>query len=169
MTSESGGGATFDVDVTRTFDAPVERVWRAWSEADEVKKWWGPEGFSCPVAEVDLRVGGRTLVAMRAPAEYGGGDIYNTWNFTAVEPGSRIEYIINFTDPDGNRLTPAALGLPPGIPDDGRHEVEFRDLGGGRTEMRMVEHGYASSEIRDQSRAGLEQCLDKMARSFGER
>ncbi len=168
MSSDAATGGTFDVEVTRTFDAPVDRVWRAWSEADEVKKWWGPDGFSCPVAEVDLRVGGRTLVAMRAPAEYGGGDFYNTWTFTDVDPGSRIEYTSNFADAEGSRRTPEELGLPAGIPTDGRHVVEFRDLGDGRSEMRMVEHGYANPEIRDQSRAGLQQCLDKMARSVAE-
>jgi uncharacterized protein YndB with AHSA1/START domain len=161
--------ATYDVEVTRTFEVPVERAWRAWADADEVKKWWGPDGFTCPVAEVDLRVGGRTLVAMRAPAEYGGGDFYNTWDFTRVDPGSRIEYTSNFADAEGNRLTSAEAGLPPDIPVDGRHEVTFRDLGGGRTEMRMVEHGYTSSDMRDQSRMGLDQCLDKMERSFAER
>lgn len=157
---------TYDVEVTRTFDAPVERVWRAWADADEVKKWWGPEGFSCPLAEVDLRVGGRTLVAMQASPEYGGGTWYNTWNFSRVEPLSRIEYTINFTDAQGNRLTPTDAGLSADTPVDGRHEVTFHDLGDGRTQMRMVEHGFRSAEMRDRSRMGLDQCLDKMERSF---
>ena len=63
---------TFDVVVSRTFPVPPDQVWRAWGESDLVKQWWGPTGFSCPVADVDLRLGGRTLVAMRAPAEFGG-------------------------------------------------------------------------------------------------
>jgi uncharacterized protein YndB with AHSA1/START domain len=159
-------GRTFDVEVTRTFDAPIDRVWQAWADPAEVMKWWGPQGFTCPVAEVDLRPGGRALVAMRAPAEYGGGDLYSTWNFTAVEPGARLMYVFNFADPNGGRLTPAQVGLPPGIPDDGEHVVEFRDVGDGRTELRMVEHGYTSAEARDQSKVGLEQCLDKMEASF---
>jgi uncharacterized protein YndB with AHSA1/START domain len=62
---------TFDVVVSRTFPVPPEQVWRAWSESELVKQWWGPTGWTCPVADVDLRVGGRTLVAMRAPAEFG--------------------------------------------------------------------------------------------------
>ena len=66
---------TFDVVVRRTFPVSPEQAWRAWSDADLVKQWWGPTGFSCPFADVDLRVGGRTLVAMRAPAEFGGGDM----------------------------------------------------------------------------------------------
>ena len=39
---------TRDLVVTRTFDAPVERVWRAWTESEDVKQWWGPLGFSAP-------------------------------------------------------------------------------------------------------------------------
>jgi hypothetical protein len=70
---------TFDVVVRRTFPVPPEEAWRAWSESDLVKQWWGPNGFSCPMADVDLSVGGRTFVAMRAPAEFGGGDLYSTW------------------------------------------------------------------------------------------
>jgi uncharacterized protein YndB with AHSA1/START domain len=142
--NDADAGRTFDVEVSRVFDASIDRVWQAWADPDEVKKWWGPDGFTCPVAEVDLRPGGRTLVAMRAPAEYGGADTYATWNFTAVEPRSRIEYTFNFADPEGNRLTPAQVGLPPGIPDDGEHVVEFRDLGNGRTRLRMVERGYTA-------------------------
>jgi hypothetical protein len=62
--------------------------------------------------------------------------MYSTWNFTTVEPGSRIRYIHNFADASGSRLTPSQLGMPAGIPEDGEHEVHFRDLGDGRTEMR---------------------------------
>jgi len=75
---------TFDVVVRRTFPVPPEEAWRAWSESDLVKQWWGPDGFTCPMADVDLRVGGRTFVVMRAPAEFGGGDLYSTWTFTEV-------------------------------------------------------------------------------------
>ena len=83
-----------------------------------------------------------------------------------MEPLSRIEYVFNFSDEGGNRLTPSHLGMPAGIPADGVHEVHFHDLGDGRTEMRMAEHGYTTAEDRDLSRAGLEQCFDKMERSL---
>jgi uncharacterized protein YndB with AHSA1/START domain len=157
---------TFDVVVRRTFPVPPEQAWRAWSEADLVKQWWGPDGFSCPFAEVDLRVGGRTLVAMRAPAEFGVGDMYSKWTYTEVVPHSRIAYVFNFADPQGNRLVPADLGMGPGVPDDGEHVVNFDDLGDGRTQMTMVEYGYTTEDARNQSQAGLEQCVDKMAAIF---
>jgi uncharacterized protein YndB with AHSA1/START domain len=159
---------TFDVRVARVFPVPPERAWRAWSESDLVKQWWGPDGFTCPMADVDLRVGGRTFVAMRAPAEFGGGDLYSTWNFTEVVPHSRIAYIFNFANPEGSRIVPADLGMPPGVPDDGEHEVTFADLGVGRTEMTVIEHGYTNEEARNMSQAGLEQCLDKMAAIFAD-
>jgi uncharacterized protein YndB with AHSA1/START domain len=157
---------TFDVVVRRTFPVPPREAWGAWSESDLVKRWWGPDGFTCPMADVDLRVGGRTLVAMRAPAEFGGGDLYSTWTFTEVVPHSRIAYVFNFADQHGNRLVPADLGMGQGIPDDGEHLVTFDDLGDGRTEMIIIEHGYTTEDARNLSQGGLEQCVDKMAAIF---
>jgi uncharacterized protein YndB with AHSA1/START domain len=156
---------TFDVVVSRTFPVPPDQLWRAWAESDLVKQWWGPTGFSCPVADVDLRVGGRTLVAMRAPAEFGGGDMYSTWTYTEVVPHSRIAYTFNFADPQGNRLVPADLGMS-GVPDDGEHVVTFEDLGEGRTKMIVTEHGYTTEAARNLSQAGLEQCINKMEAIF---
>ena len=53
-----------DLVVTRVFDAPVEAVWKAWTDAEQVKKWWGPDGFTAPVAKLDFREGGTSLVCM---------------------------------------------------------------------------------------------------------
>jgi uncharacterized protein YndB with AHSA1/START domain len=155
-----------DVVVTRIFDAPVEQVWQAWVEPDMVKQWWGPTGFTCPLAEMDVREGGTSLVCMRAPQEYGGQDVYSTWTYTRLAPNERLEYTFNFADKDGHKLTPAQVGVPPGIPEDGRHLITFKALAGNRTEMTMTEHGYTSDQAHDLSKAGLEQCLDKMAASL---
>ena len=45
-----------DVVVTRVLDAPVERAWQPWTDPELVKRWWGPNGFSAPVAKIDFRV-----------------------------------------------------------------------------------------------------------------
>lgn len=155
-----------NVVVTRVFDAPVEQVWKAWSDSDYVRQWWGPQGFTCPIAKMDFREGGASLICMRAPQEYGGQDMYSTWTYTKIVPNERIEYIFNFGDKDGNKLTPAQAGIPPGVPEDGHHVVTFKTLGNNRTEMTMTEHGYTTAQAHDMSKAGLEQCLDKMAASF---
>lgn len=157
---------TYDVVVTRVFDAPVEQVWKAWSESDQVMRWWGPTGFTSPLAKMDFRVGGKSLVCMRAPKEFGGQDMFNTWTYQKIDPLERIEFILNFSDKNGNKLNPAKMGLPPGIPEDVPHVIIFRKLGDNKTEMTVTEYGYASPETVNMSKSGLEQCLDKMAASF---
>src|SRR5258708_763746 len=58
--------ANQQVVVTRVFDAPRELVFRAWTDPDQVAKWFGPEGFDIPPDSVviDLRVGGRFELRM---------------------------------------------------------------------------------------------------------
>ena len=60
--------STTTLTITRTFAAPREKVFKAWTDPQELKKWWaaGP-GFTTPFAEVDLRVGGRYRLAMKPP------------------------------------------------------------------------------------------------------
>ena len=157
---------TYDVVVTRVLDASVEEVWKAWSEPAYVMRWWGPTSFTSPSAEMDFRVGGASLVCMRAPAEYGGQDFYNTWTYTTIDPHERIEFVSNFADEDGTHIDRAAMGMPPGVPFDVPHVITFEAAGVGRTEMTVTEHGYTTEQARDLSRAGMEQCLDKMAAIF---
>ncbi len=148
----------YDVISTRQFKAPVAEVWRAWSEPDYVTQWWGPEGFTSPSADLDFRVGGTSLVCMRAPADYGGQDFYNTWTYRRIEPVALIEFDNGFADANGATVDP-----PPGVPAVVRHLVTFQSLPSGETLMTVTEFGYPVPEVRDQSKAGLEQCLDKMA------
>jgi len=154
--------------VTRVFDAPVELVWKAWVEPEMVMQWWGPTGFTCPLAEMDFREGGRSLVCMRAPKEFGGQDMYNTWTYTKIEPMERIEYILRFTDKDGKAFDPAEMGMPSGIPKEVRNVNTFKAKGDNKTEMTVTEYGYTTDEAVNLSKQGLEQCLDKMAASFAE-
>ncbi|HEX2034084.1 MAG TPA: SRPBCC domain-containing protein [Chloroflexota bacterium] len=149
-----------DLVVTRIFDAPVERVWQAWTEPELVMRWWGPQGFTSPLARMDVREGRTSLVCMRSPQ---GQDLYNTWAYTRIVPLQQIEFIQNFSDQDGNKVEPAQLGLPPDIPQDVRNLVEFRPVGDNKTALRVTEFGYASEQALELSRMGLEQCLDKMA------
>jgi uncharacterized protein YndB with AHSA1/START domain len=159
---------TFDVVVTRVLDAPVEEVWKAWSDPAYVTQWWGPAGFTSPSAEMDFRVGSTSVVCMRAPAEYGGQDMYNAWSYTRIDPYERIEFVSNFADKDGKHLDPAIMGLPEGIPYSVPHKITFKATCEGGTQMTVTEHGYTTEEARDLSRAGMEQCLDKMAAIFAE-
>jgi len=158
-----GNDQTHNVVIRRVFEAPIEQVWKAWSDPDDVMKWWGPTGFSCPLAIMDFREGGTSLVCMQAPQEFGGQNFYNTWTYTKIEPQKRIEFIHRFTDQDSRVLDPAQIGIPLGVPREVRHVITFNVLDDNRTEMNVTEYGYASEQARDLSQLGMEQCLDKMA------
>lgn len=54
------------VTIERTYDAPIEDVWRLWTTKDGIEAWWGPEGFSVKVRKLDLRPGGVLDYAMIA-------------------------------------------------------------------------------------------------------
>ena len=55
------------VVIERTFEAPVDLIWKMWTDPEHFKKWYGPQGFSIPVADMDLSVGGKRLVGMASP------------------------------------------------------------------------------------------------------
>jgi uncharacterized protein YndB with AHSA1/START domain len=107
-----------------------------------------------------LPPGGTTLVCMRSEQ---GWELYNTWTYRSIEPMNRIEFVHGFADENGTPVTPAELGLPPGIPDEVRHEVRLSAIDDHTTELTVHEFGYPNAEIVEVSRVGLEQCLDKMA------
>lgn len=53
--------------LTRTFDAPIELVYKTWTDPALIAKWWGPKGFTNPVCDVNARVGGKMRIHMQAP------------------------------------------------------------------------------------------------------
>ncbi len=154
-----------DLVVSRLFDAPVEVVWQVWTEPELVKRWWGPNHFTAPVAEIDFREGGVSLVCMRPPQEYGGQDMYSTWTYTKIEPLRRIEYIQNMADADGKRVDPSTLGLPADFPEDVRTVVTFEPRG-TQTAMTITQYGMLLGSMDENAKLGLNQCLDKMAEIF---
>jgi len=115
---------------------------------------------------MDFREGGASLVCMRPPKEFGGPDMYNTWTYRSIVPNERLEFVLDWADKDGNRVDPSTMGLPAFMPRDVRHVVTFVPVGDGTTEMTVTEYGYTNDQLFDLSKAGLEQCLDKMATSF---
>jgi hypothetical protein len=76
-----------------------------------------------------IRQGGRSLVCMRAPKEFGGQEMYSTWTYTKIVPMREIEYLHHFADKDGNRVDPVTLGLPPDMPEEVRNVVTFKAVG----------------------------------------
>jgi uncharacterized protein YndB with AHSA1/START domain len=159
---ENSAVKTKNVHVTRVFDAPVNLVWKAFTDPQHIMRWWGPNYFTCPSCEMDFRVGGRALVCMRSPD---GQDFYNTWTFTKIMPMERLEYVQNLSDKEGNLITPESVGLPSDFPKDVQTIITFKALG-GQTEMTITEFGFPDSQMYVFAEMGLNQTLDKMAATF---
>src|SRR5688572_4732752 len=120
---------TRDLVVTRVFAAPVDLVWKAWTDPEYVMRWWGPDHFTSPSAKMDFREGGTSVVCMRAPKDFGGQDMYSTWVYQKIVPLKRIEFIQNLADKDGNPIDPANLGLPSEFPRDYTYGCDLQRSG----------------------------------------
>lgn len=148
-----------DLVVTRVFDAPLDALWTAWTDSDTLKQWWGPDGFTCPLAEMDVRVGGTSLVGMSSPDF---GTHYSLWAYQAIDPQSRIEFIHNLADKDGNKIDPVAVGMPSDFPTDQRQVIAFKAPGDNKTELTVTEYGWTAGQMMEMSKMGMNQCLDKL-------
>lgn len=154
-----------DLIFSRVFTAPVKRVWQMWSDADLIKKWWGPDNFECPTAKIDFSEGGTSLVSMVSP-KLGFPEQYSTWRYTKIVPLERIEYVLNLSDKDGNRIDPTSINMPADFPQDILNIVTFEDLGGGRTKITVTEKDWPVGKMMEMSKMGMEQCLDKMVKAL---
>ncbi|WP_223693682.1 SRPBCC family protein [Leifsonia poae] len=151
---------TRDVVITRILNAPVETVWRLWTDPAAITAWWGPEDYTSPSARVDLRKGGSYLFSMRAPDEQGGQESFTGGTYRSIVPLQRLEFTQNLTDETGAPLP--GESLPEGFSQNIETTVEFRDVG-GLTELTITEKGWTRSLMSVFSYAGMHQSLDKMA------
>lgn len=149
------------VFVSRVFNAPVEMVWKTWTDAELVMRWWGPDHFTCPVAKINFKVGNTSLVCMRAPKEMGGQDTYSIWEYTKIVPMERIEFVQNLANKDGVKQNPVSLGMPSDFPMDILTVVTFKELEKNKTEMTVTEFADMGSMSKF-AQMGLEQTVDKI-------
>ena len=75
-----------DFVITRTFDASRDRIFAAWTDPKQMAQWWGPQGCTVPVCELDLRPGGRIHIVIRSPQ----GDFPIVGEYVEIVKPSRI-------------------------------------------------------------------------------
>jgi uncharacterized protein YndB with AHSA1/START domain len=125
------------VSVQRTFNAPVDKLWQIWTDAETIKKWWGPNGYKAPAIRNDFRVGESYLWAMESPK----GEVFrNTGTYKEIVSKKRIVSTMSFADKDGNPIPGSQAPVPGSWPDEITVIVEFNESN-GRTEVRVSELG----------------------------
>jgi uncharacterized protein YndB with AHSA1/START domain len=130
----------------RIYDAPLERIWRAWTEAEALGKWYmADDDHVIHFAEADVRVGGTYRVAFGRP---GATPYIETGRYSEVTPMTRLAWI-------------AEVALEGADTDYGELiELDLIDLGDGRTQLVLVSKG----EQAWRSGAGWFPCLSSLAR-----
>jgi len=153
-----------DLMIVRIFDAPRELVWKAWTEPENVKRWWGPKGFTSPVSKIDLRVGGRSLYAMRSPE---GKDFWSTGVYREIVPFERIVATDSFADENGNIVPASHYGLSGVWPLELLVTVTFEEQS-GRTKFTLRHVGLPPGEMSDLTKAGWNESFDKLEKVLEE-
>ena len=94
VNDKSAPAADRDLVLTRLIDAPREKLYRAWTDAELLKQWFAPLPYTTPVAELDVRPGGANLIVMRGPD---GQDMPNRGVYLEVVPNERLVITDAFT------------------------------------------------------------------------
>lgn len=146
------------VVIERDFDAPAHLIWQMWTDPDHFKEWYGPDGATVPVAEMDLRIGGTRTVCMEAPTSNGPMRMWFTGEFREIIENERLVYTESTADEDGRVLSPTEMGLPDDHPPTTTVTVQLEELQ-GRTKMTMIHAGIPADSP---GAAGWTMALDKL-------
>ena len=113
--------------ISRVFDAPRDRVWMAWTEAERLKQWWGPKGFTVTQLKLDLRPGGKMHYCLRMPD---GGEMWGLFDYREISPPRKLVFVNSFSDPKGGISTHP---MSPTWPRQMLTTVSFEEQGGKTT------------------------------------
>lgn len=138
-----------EVRIEREFDAPRELVFRAWTEADHFRRWFGPHGATLPDCRIDARPGGTLHYRHRFPDHE---DVWIAGVFDEVVAPERLSWTTWFSDASGGRRA------RPGFPAEMRITVAFADSGAG-TRVTIRHTGLAADQGEVQ---GWRESLDRL-------
>ncbi len=142
--------------VSKTIKASREQVFAAWTQPEMLHRWWGAhESFSAPVAEVDLKVGGKYRLGMLEPGKDAPYVCYGVYR--EINPPEKLVFTWSWEK------------MPGDAPDFEHAEtlvtVEFFDKGGA-TEVVLTHEQFTDEHMRDEHQGGWNGCLDGLARLF---
>lgn len=142
----SASRADDELLITREFDAPASLLFMLWSDPVHFKNWMGPEGFDCPDAEIDFRVGGRFRGVIRHKdhglSGFGG-------EYREIEPPTRL--VFTWLWDDGPSKDVESLIT-----------ITFRENANGKTTMTFHQMRFVNAERRDSHIGGWNSLFNKL-------
>lgn len=154
--------AGFEFFIRREFDAPLDRMWCAWSDPERMSHWWGPKGSKTEVVKLDFRPGGICHYRM----DFEGQTMWGKLRYREIEPKQRLVFIVSFSDEnEGITVHP----MNPGWPRQILSTITFSEKDGKTTvTVRWVPYEATDPERevfevgRDAMQAGWTGTLDRL-------
>lgn len=149
--------AAKELVITRTFDAPVDMMWKAWSEPARLAQWWGPKGCKLEVAKLEFRPGGIFHYGMKMP---NGQTMWGRFVYREIERPSRIVFVNSFSDEAGGvTRAPFSATWPLEI----LNTLTFKEEGG----KTLLDLRGAPLNPSDAERATFESMFGSLQQGFG--
>jgi len=157
--------------VSRTFDAPRERVFAAWTECAHLMRWWGPKGCTVLSCRNDLRPGGTFHYGMRMPNN--GPTLWGKWVHREIVRPERLVFLASFADEAGNTVRNPwsaewpleTLSIATFAEQDGRTTITLRAVPHDATEAERKTFEAAHASMRQGWSGTLDQLADYLERS----
>ena len=150
-----------DVIIYRVFKLPIDKVWRAITVPADFKKWWGPEGYTCPFSSMEARKGGKYLNCMQAPD---GKEAWSTGVVKEFIPEKKLVIIDSFSDSEGNIVPASFYDIPGDWPLETLITFDLEEADGA-TKLKLTHEGIPE-EVHDDCDTGWNQSFDKLARNI---
>ena len=142
-----GPASDREILIERTFEAPRELVFRAWTDGAHLRQWCCPAGFTIPHAEGPVRPGGRFRTCMRAAD---GTDYWLSGTYLEIVPPERLSFIHAWDD-------------EPAMGPETTVTVRLEDAGPGRTKLTLHQALFDGAAYRDVHATGWHESFDKLA------
>jgi uncharacterized protein YndB with AHSA1/START domain len=91
----------YELVIIRTFDAPRNQVFQAWTETEHLKKWWGPKGFTMDIKKLDLQPGGIFHYSQKSPE---GHEMWGRMIYQEITAPEKLVFINGFSNEDGDAV-----------------------------------------------------------------
>jgi uncharacterized protein YndB with AHSA1/START domain len=130
-----------EVRITRVFDAPRDLVFRAWTDPEQLNRWYAPTGCAIRFEKIDVRPGGRFHSCITTPD---GHECWCVGEYREVVPPERLVHTMLVADAAGTEMEPTAVGMDPDWPRETVLTVTFEDLGG---KTRLTLHQTVSEAL----------------------
>ena len=121
-----------DFVISRVFDAPRDLVWKAFTDPERMKHWWGPKGFSVFASKMDLRPGGTYHYGMKAPD---GTPMWGKFRYREIVAPERMVFISSFSDEAGGTTRHP---MAPTWPLELLSTFTFEEQPGGKTKFTVT-------------------------------